>query len=210
MLEILTAILVIVTAFYAWVTFKILKANESVLHEMKVQHESLFRPYISIFPVIYTDKSIFFLKIANTGRTAANNLKLSIDKNFYQFGKKEENRNLRKHSAFSKPIDSFVPDAQILFYLAQGFDLFGENAKEDITPSVFTITARYEYSGKKVEEKTVVDLRPYLNSAIPHDPIVEKLKDIKDSIDKIKISEQSTARDGKQHCGFSKAIPRRK
>ena len=188
MIEILTAILVIVTTFYAWVTFKILKANESVLHEMKVQHESLFRPYISISPVIYTDNPIFFLKIANTGRTAADKLRLSIDKDFYQFGKKEEDRNLRKHSAFSKQIDSFVPDAHMLFYLAQGFVVFGEDAKEDITPSIFTVTAKYEYSGQEVEEKTVIDLRPYPNSAIPHDPIVAKLKDIKDSIDKKKIS----------------------
>lgn len=184
MIEILTAILVIITAFYAWVTFKILKANELVIQEMKNQHESLFRPYVSISPVLYTENPIFFLKIQNTGKIAADNLKLTIDKDFYQFGKIRDENNLKYFSAFTSRIDSFVPNAQMLFYLAQGFVVFGENAKEENTPSVFTITAKYDFWGKQVEEQTVIDLRPYLNSAIPHDPIVSRLKDIKESIDK--------------------------
>ncbi len=188
MIEILTAILVIVTGFYAWVTFKILKANESVLKEMRGQQEALFRPYISISPVVYTDNPIFFLKVHNTGRSSADNLSLTIDKDFYQFGEKKDDRNLRNFSAFSSKIDSFVPNAQMLFYLAQGFVIFGKDAKKDITPSIFTVTAQYEFSGKSVQEQTVIDLRPYFKSAIPQDPIVSKLKDIKKSIDKKKIT----------------------
>ncbi len=191
MTEVLTAILVIITAFYAWVTFRILKANESVIQEMKNQQEALFRPYISISPVVYTENPIFFLKIQNTGKTTADNLRLIIDKDFYQFGEKRSERNIRNFSAFSTKIDSFVPSAQMLFYLAQGFVIFGNDAKEENTPSVFTITAKYEFLGKEVHEQTVIDLRPYLNSAIPHDPIVSKLKDIKESIDKKKIQTSS-------------------
>jgi len=188
MIETLTAILVIITGFYAWVTFKILRANESVLKEIRGQQEALFRPYISISPVIYTDNPIFFLKVHNTGRSSADNLRLTIDKDFYQFGEKKDDRNLRNFSAFSGKIDSFVPNAQMLFYLAQGFVIFGKNTKEDITPSIFTVTAQYEFSGKSVQEQTVIDLRPYLKSAIPQDPIVSKLKDIKKSIDEKKIT----------------------
>lgn len=184
MIETLTGILVVITGFYAWVTFKILRANESVLLEMKVQQEALFRPYISISPVLYTDNPIFYLKIQNTGQTSADNLRLSIDKDFYVFGEKKNDKNLKSYSAFSSNIDSFVPNAQMLFCLAQGFVIFGQDAKEDITPSVFTITANYGFSGKEVYEQTVIDLRPYSNSTIPHDPIISKLKDIKESIDK--------------------------
>jgi hypothetical protein len=184
MIETLTGVLVVITAFYAWITFKILKANESVLHETKLQREAFFRPYISISPVVYTENPIFFLKIQNTGQIAANNLKLSIDKDFFQFGEKNNDRNLKHYSAFSDKIDSFVPNAQMLFYLAQGFVIFGNNAKKDITPSIFTITATYEFSGKKISEQTIIDLRPYLNSAIPHDPVVSMLKGIKESIEK--------------------------
>jgi hypothetical protein len=186
MTEILTALLVIITAFYAWVTFKILKANESVLHEMRLQQEALYRPYISISPVVYSDSPIFFLKIENTGHTSAHNLKLQLDRDFYQFGEKDENNNLKNFTAFSSTIESFVPGAQMLFYLAQGFVIFGEKSDASITPSVFTVTAEYEYGSKKVCETTKIDLRPYLNSAIPHDPIVAKLGDIKESLDKIK------------------------
>jgi len=185
MTEILTALLVIITGFYAWVTFKILKANEGVLHEMRFQQEAFYRPYISISPVVYSDSPIFYLKIENTGRTAAYNLKLQLDQDFYQFGQKSENNNLKNFAAFSSPIESFVPGAQMLFYLAQGPVIFGEKSDASVTPPVFTVTAEYEYGNKKVCETTKVDLRPYLNSAIPHDPIVSKLKDIKQSIDNI-------------------------
>lgn len=184
MIEILTAILVLVTGFYAYVTFKILKANEGVLSEMQAQQDALYRPYVSISPVLHIDNSCISLKIKNTGKTAAHNLKLSVDKDFYQFGNKDDKDNLRNLSAFTEIIDSFVPESEMLFYLAQGFKIFGNNADEKITPSIFTITARYSYGEKTVVEKTKIDLRPYLNSAIPQDPIVDNLKDIKKSMDK--------------------------
>ena len=125
MIEVLTGLLVIITGFYSWVTFKILKANEGVLREMREQQDSLYRPYISISPVVYSDNPIFHLKIQNAGHTAAQKLKLSIDRDFYQFGEQRDNRNFRNMTAFSSVIDSFVPGAQMFFYLAQGFVVFG-------------------------------------------------------------------------------------
>ena len=49
-MEVLTAILVLITGFYAYVTFRILKANEKVVAEMGNQTESINRPYINIRP----------------------------------------------------------------------------------------------------------------------------------------------------------------
>ena len=184
MIDILTALLVIITGFYAWVTFKILKANEGVLSEMREQQEAFHRPYVSILPVVYSDNPIFFLKIKNTGKTAAQNLRLIIDKNFYKFGNKKPDNNLRISSAFSETIDSFVPGAEMLFYLAQGFVVFGKDADENITPSKFSIFAEYEYASHKVVEKTTIDLRPYFESAMPQNPIVDKLKKLTDTINK--------------------------
>jgi len=179
---ILTILLVLITGFYAWVTFKILKANKGVLREMMEQREAFYRPYISISPIVYSDNPMFFLKIKNTGQTAAHKLKLTLDRDFYQFGDKKDEKNLRNMSAFTEVIDSFVPGAEMLFYLAQGFVIFGEEANREITPSSFTVTAEYEYSGKKVKEITIIDLKPYSNSAIPFDPVVSQLKDIKKAI----------------------------
>ncbi len=188
MIEILTALLVVITGIYAWFTFRILKANERIVDRMHEQQEAMYRPYISISPVVYPENPIAFLKITNSGLTAANNLRLTLDKDFFQFGDKKEERNLKSHSAFRDKISSLVPGAELYFYLAQSFVIFGKKSGEDLTPPVFSITAEYEYSEKKVSEKTVIDLCPYLGAANPHDPLVRQLKDIKEVIEKKKNS----------------------
>lgn len=48
MIEFLTALLVIITAFYAWVTYKMLKANERVVETMRNEFEAMQRPYITM------------------------------------------------------------------------------------------------------------------------------------------------------------------
>jgi hypothetical protein len=184
MIEILTAILVFITGFYAWVTFRILKANEAVLSEMRNEQEALFRPYISIAPTFYPDNPCFFLNIKNIGKTEAKNLSLKMDKDFYKFGKKSEGNNIKDLCAFSKPIDSFAPGAEILIYLAQHFVVFGNDSDENITPKSFTISVQYQFGSKSVSESTVIDLTPYIDTALPQDPIVKKLKDINESINK--------------------------
>jgi hypothetical protein len=54
----------------------------------------------------------------------------------------------------------------------------------NLTPSIFTITAQYEYQNKKITEDTVIDLQPYLGSALPHDPMVNQLKKLRETIEK--------------------------
>jgi hypothetical protein len=184
MIEILTALLVFITGFYAWISYRILKANEGVLKEMQLQQEALSRPYISISPVVFPDNPCFFLKIKNTGKTAAKNLKLKMDKDFYKFGNKGDQDNLRNLRAFKENIDSFVPGAEMLFYLAQSFVVFGENPNNEKTPDNFIIVADYEYASKKVSERTIVDLRPFLDSAMPQDPIVQKIQQLTETIEK--------------------------
>ncbi|MBM4338231.1 MAG: hypothetical protein FJ110_01680 [Deltaproteobacteria bacterium] len=184
MIEILTAILVIFTGFYAWATFRILKANEKVVEQMRYQQEATQRPYISISPVLYPENPIVFLKIKNSGLTAAHNVRLSLDRDFYQFGEKREESNLKSFRAFTEPIDSFVPGGEMLFYLAQSFVIFGEKTDPSLTPSCFTITAEYEYHSKKVREKTIIDLRPYLASTFPYDPLVNQMIKLIETIKK--------------------------
>jgi hypothetical protein len=184
MIETLTGILVIITALYAWFTFKILKANERLVEQMRNQQEATYRPYISISPILFPENSIVFLRIKNSGLTAAQNLRLNLDKDFYQFGERKEQSNLRSFTAFKKPIDVFVPGAEILFYLAQSFVIFGEKGDQSLTPSIFTISAEYQYQNKKVTENTIIDLRPYLGSAVPHDPMVSQVKKLRETIEK--------------------------
>lgn len=185
MIEILTGILVLITGFYAWFTFRILRANEGVLKEMQAQQEALNRPYISICPVVYPDNPCFFLRVKNTGKTAAINLKLTLDRDFYKFGETGPHSNLKSLRAFTEVNESFAAEAEMLFYLAQSFVVFKGDTYNEKTPDNFVITAEYEFFRKKVAEKVVVDLRPYLDSAMPQDPIVQKLGELNKLIEKI-------------------------
>lgn len=183
-IEFFTAVLVIITAFYAWATYRILRANEKVVEVMHEQAEVMTRPYISIASVLEPDNPIFYLRISNTGKTAALNLTLTLDKTFFQFGEQSEEKNLGSHPAFTQTIDSFPPGAEIVFSLAQAFKIFSEDAK-NMLPTSFCIIAKYSYGDKVVEEKNIIDLRPYFGANVPHDPYVRKLKDISKAIDNV-------------------------
>lgn len=185
MINWLTALLVIITGFYAWVTYRILKTNERLVEVMHEQADVILRPYISISPILEPDNPIFYLRITNTGKTSAQNLKLSLDKSIYQFGEKKEDSNLAFYPAFKETIVSFPPGAQIVFSLAQSFSIFGKNVEEGVLPKTFTVFAEYSYGNKTIKENNFIDLHPYLNSNIPQDPYVRKLNELTEAICKI-------------------------
>lgn len=180
--ELLTAILVIVTGFYAWATFRILKANERIVDVMKKQNDALIRPYITINTSVHPRHPLIYLKIINTGKTAAENLRLEIDRPFYQFGEGREENNIANFPAFQKPIDCFPPGTSLCFDLAQGFIIFGKDANPNVTPTKFSIKAIYSYTEKTVEEVTNIDLQPYLNSRSEPDSLIEELEKIQKAI----------------------------
>jgi hypothetical protein len=180
--EILTAALVLITAFYAWATFKILRANERVVEVMRDQAIATSRPYVVVAPLLEFDNPIFYLRISNLGRTAATNLRLTIDKSFFKFGEESKDRDLASFTAFNRPIDSFPPGGEITFALAQGFKIFEGNAENPKLPHTFSVTAEYGFADKQVREVNQIDLRPYLNADIPQDAYVRKLKDINESL----------------------------
>jgi hypothetical protein len=183
--EILTGALVLITGFYAWATYKILKANERVVEVMHEQAEAVTRPYVTVSAVLEPDNPIFYLRISNVGKTAANDLSLSLDRPFYPFGEKKEGNNLAERFVFKNIITSFPAGSEIVFSLAQSFVIFGENADSGIVPSSFIVTAEYSYAGKRVKESNPIDLRPYLGASIPQDAYVRKLKAITEAIEKV-------------------------
>ncbi len=187
-LEVLTGALVIITAFYAWATYKILRANENVVDAMREEALATTRPYVVVAPVLEVDNPIFYLRVSNTGRISAQNLRLTLDKSFFKFGEKSEARDLASFTAFNQTIDSFPPGADITFALAQGFKVFGGGAENPDMPQTFAVTAKYEFSGRTVEEVNRIDLRPYLGADIPQDAQIRKLKDISESLKKIAAS----------------------
>jgi len=185
MIELLTALLVVITTFYAWATYRILKANERVVEAMREQSEATFRPYVTVTPFLEPDNPIFYLRIANLGKTAATDLHLSIDRSFFKFGERSEHNDLASLSAFNNPINSLPPGSEIIFGLAQGFVVFAEGSDPTTCPMTFTITAKYKFGAKQVEELHVVDLRLYLHADVPQDPVIRKLRAINDSLGKL-------------------------
>jgi hypothetical protein len=180
----LTAALVAVTGFYAWVTFRIMGANERVVAAMQQQAEAEGRPYLTVNVFSIPKGVVFYLRIANTGRTAANDVRLTLDRDFYQYGQKSH-PSLRSATAFQQPIEQLPPGSELVFGLAQGFVVLGKDADPAITPPVFTITATYSYGSKTVTERTTIDLRPYGESMDPPSAVVDELERIRKEIEKL-------------------------
>jgi len=107
MMEILTAILVAITGIYAYLTYKMSKMNERAVQIMNEQTESISRPYLIIQPIVRPHTQFLYLKIYNSGKTPALNVKLELDRDFYQFD--ELSKNLKDASAFTSTFDSFAP-----------------------------------------------------------------------------------------------------
>jgi hypothetical protein len=181
-IELLTTALVLITAFYAWATYKILRANEKVVDVMHQQSMAMLRPYIVVAPVLEVDNPLFYLRISNSGKTAALNLRLTIDKSFFKFGEKSQGCDLATLTAFNQPIVSFSPGSEITFALAQGFKVFAEGKEDSALPHTFTVTAEYEFEGAQVKEENHIDLRPYLGADIPQDAYIRKLKAMSESL----------------------------
>jgi hypothetical protein len=182
--DVLTGLLVLVTAFYAWVTFRILRANEAVVRVMGQQVEALHRPYVRVAALARTGTQLLELSIKNIGRTPANDLRLTLSRDFYQSGEATPARNMRGFAAFSQPIGSLPPDAELRFVLGVGSKILSSGADQALTPHVFDVTASYRFDQLEVTEKTIVDLRPFGSSLILHDPVADEIAKLREVITK--------------------------
>ncbi len=180
-MEILTAILVVVTGVYAYLTYKMSNMSERSVQMMKEQTEAMSRPYLIVQPIVRPHTPFLYLKIYNSGKTPALNVKLELDKDFYQFD--EPDKNLKKASAFSSIFDSFAPNQELFFALGQGWLIFGES--NNSLPEQFVVTVSYSYMGKEVIEKNHIDLRPFSQSEGERNPIVEELEKIRKAQEKL-------------------------
>ena len=156
------------------------KSSEASVEAMRAQSEAMLRPYVTVSPYIRPHTGLLYLRIENTGKTAAEDLKLSIDKDFFQFGEsKEFNRNLKTKPAFIDPIQSLPPGAKIVFSLAQGFIIFADDADQTKIPQQFTITANYRTGDNHYSENNRIDLKPFMGSEGEREPIAEELEKIR-------------------------------
>ena len=91
----LTTVLVSITGYYAGVTDKTLKI-------MQQQSEAITRPYLTINVFAEPHGVLYYLRIANTGRTGASNVPLTLDRDFYQLGQKHMPNLLERQYSSSR------------------------------------------------------------------------------------------------------------
>jgi hypothetical protein len=183
-IDLLTGALVVITAFYAFVTFRIMRANERTVSAMGDQIESVTRPYIDVGLLTVPNSHLFYLRVANSGKTGARNVRLTMDRDFFQYGH-TNGTNLRTVSAFSEPIQQISPGSEIVFGLATGPQLVGDHLNPAITPQVFSIAATYSFGDKTVTEETTIDVRPYRDSMRIPSATVTELHGIQEQLEKI-------------------------
>lgn len=183
--EWLTLANTLLTAMFAGLTFFILRANRAAVGAMREQMADQNRPFVAVTVQVRMGTPVIQLLVRNVGRSPAQNLRLRLDRDFFQFGEKAEARNLAKQSAFAQPIDCLPPMSELLFDLGMGFKIFEVGAAPTICPPTFEVSAEYEYGKNKYSEKTNVDLRPYMGTSVPHHPVAEELERVRKSIDNL-------------------------
>lgn len=169
--EVLTAVLVLITAYYAWQTRRSVQAMER-------QNERLIRPYITVRPI--RDAHMYYLQIANTGKTAAENLRLEIDKDFHCNG--DEENNLAEQHLFKEGTQSFAPGAEVNHLLGLRGKIHGEKENFQM-PTRFEVTAHYSYDGKDMTETTIVDFEQFPKIATPRIGIGREIRKIRKAIE---------------------------
>ena len=181
-LNILTAILVAITAIYAGLTYSIARSNRQMTNQVRKQMEAQTRPIISV-NVETRHQTMFSIRISNRGNSPATDAKFTIDRPFYQFSEFNESRNLQTFHLFNYSVPTVAPGDGYLIDLSQGFNLNKQNNNQNISPDQFTIKAEYGYGDTKYSEEFFVDLRPYF-STFAGERVVEELQKIRKALEK--------------------------
>lgn len=179
----LTLALVVITALYCFFTHRIVEKNDQMVAQMKAQYESFIVPAITV-AIQLKHRVIVCLKVKNYGRSSATNLRLTLDRDFYQFGEVDERHNVRTFPAFQQVIPSFSPGEELFFMLSQGFNLGQVLEGRDVTPYEFAVEAQFEFGGRTFLQLHNVDLHPYLQSAQDRDEALEELEKIRKALEK--------------------------
>lgn len=191
--EWLTVANVLLTAIFAGLTFFILRANRAAVAAMRDQMADQNRPFVAVTVQVRMGTPVIQLLVRNAGRSPAENLRLHLDRDFFQFGEKGESRNLAKQSAFSKAIDCLPPMSELLFDLGVGHQIFAGEADQAVCPHTFIVSADYQHAKNKYSEQTHVDLRPYMGTSVPQHPVVEEMERVRKSIDKLTSTVKQSA-----------------
>jgi len=126
-----------------------------------------------------------YLSIQNHGKSAAKNLKLSLDRDFYQAAEEGEGKNIRMFPTFQRTIPSFAPGEEIFILISQGFNLGKANGEGKLlTPYEFVIDATYDFAGKTFHQRHEVDLSAYMQTSQDRNEMLEELEKIRKALER--------------------------
>jgi hypothetical protein len=175
-IELLTLALVIITAVYAYFNYLMAQRNGEMVAQMKAQHEAFLAPVIAV-AVKIKHGSMICLLVNNRGQSPATNLRLSLDRDFHQFGKPGPEENVRNFPMFQETIPSFSPGEELFTFLVQGHEL------NDFAPAKFSVLAKYEFGGKTYEQAHSVNLTAYFRTAQDRNELLDEAKKISKALE---------------------------
>lgn len=171
-----TVVLAIITAVYAFATFRILRANQAAVEAMREQTEAMLRPYVSAEVTARPGTTLVQLVVRNTGRSAAEGLRMSIDRPLHQ-QLDSRKRNLQELPLFAgKDAMALAAGAELHHLIGVGHKLFNETGVYGM-PESFVVTAQYSFGGRTYDERHAIDVRPLMHTSVVHDPIATAIKD---------------------------------
>lgn len=195
--EVWTVVLVFITAVYAFATFRILRANQAAVKAMHDQTAALLRPYVSAEVTARPGTTLMQLVVRNTGRSAAEVLRMSIDRPLHQQldGRKQ---NLQDLPLFAgKEPMALAAGAELQHLIGIGHKLFNEAGVHGM-PESFVVSAQYSFGGRTYDERHTIDVRPLIHTAVMHDPIATAITDSTEKLVKALASTEWAGKGGSE------------
>ncbi|RYG88541.1 MAG: hypothetical protein EON58_19900 [Alphaproteobacteria bacterium] len=177
-----TGLAALTSVAVVWATFRVTKATEASVEVLKAQHRAATRPYVEISVYPRTGTTMLMLAVKNTGSSAAENVRLIVDRDFFYNAEEGPNTNIRTFPAFKDVIASLGPRAELKFNLGIGARVLNNPT---LCPKKFAIAANYSFAGEHVSETTPIDLAPFVRTVAHEEPIVEQMRRIADNSGKI-------------------------
>lgn len=173
--DLLTLALVVITGIYVRASFQILRANREAVQAMHEQTEALLRPYIAVELTGRPGTTLLQLTVRNTGRSAAENLTMSIDRPV--FARLDgPPKNLQELPLFSSEEPTVLAaGAELHYLLGLGYKVFSDPPEHRL-PDTFVVSARYRSGKREFNELHPVGTRPLAHSAVQPDQVATAIE----------------------------------
>lgn len=175
---------VVVAAIYAGLTYLVARKNGEMVALMEAQYREFIAPHVTL-SVGIKHSVVTTIKIRNVGRSTAKNVRLSLDRDFYQFADHIPEKNVRNWPLFQRAMPCMGAGDEIFFMLCQGFNIDKEIGGVNITPSKFSILVAYEFGGVKRSEDYEIDLGFYSRTQQDRPQELEELEKIQKHLGKL-------------------------